>query len=89
MEQQEQNGIVARGKARVGIVLSTLAALMIGAFAMASAGNATTTTDPVSDAFTDMNGKVTTYGAAIVALVVLAVGIFLGIKYLRKGVSKA
>lgn len=46
-------------------------------------------TDPVDDAFTSMNAKVTTYGAAIVALVVLSVGIFLGIKYLRKGVSKA
>lgn len=66
-------------------VLTGLTALMF----VAGTAAANAATDPVADAFTSMEGKVTTYGAAIVALVVLAVGIFLGIKYLRKGVSKA
>lgn len=70
--------------ARVGMVLTFASLVVVGSVSAASAQ-----TDPVADAFTSMEGKITTYGGAIVALVVLAVGIFLGIKYLRKGVSKA
>lgn len=71
---------------RTGLVGGTV----VGVFAvMAILAGTASADDPVTAAFTEMNSKVTTYGAAIVALVVLSVGIFLGIKYLRKGVSKA
>jgi len=74
--------------ARVGLVFGAVGTLMtLGVLLAGEAG--ATPPDPVATAFNDMNGKVTTYGAAIVALVVLSVGIFLGIKYLRKGTSKA
>lgn len=53
------------------------------------AGPSSAASDPVADAFTTMEGKVTTYGGAIVSLVIVAVGIFLGIRYLRKGVNSA
>lgn len=71
--------------AALGAVLSTLFVVGI----LTASGASATPADPVETAFTDMESKVTTYGGAIVSLVVLAVGIFLGIKYLRKGVSKA
>ena len=73
----KRGGLV--GGAAVGF---TMIAIML-------AGGASATTDPVADAFTTMQGKVVTYGGAIVALVIVSAGIFLGIKYLRKGVSKA
>lgn len=72
---------------RVGLGFTALTTML--GVAVILAGPSSATTDPVATAFDDMEAKVTTYGAAIVALVVLAVGIFLGIKYLRKGVSKA
>lgn len=72
-------------KAKVGLVTGLTALMLVAGMGAASAEPA----DPVTTAFNDMEGKITTYGAAIVGLVVLAVGIFLGIKYLRKGVSKA
>ena len=73
---------------RSGLVAGATAGLTMVALVLAGAASATPP-DPVADAFTSMGAKVTLYGAAIVTLVVLAVGIFLGIKYLRKGVSKA
>jgi hypothetical protein len=73
---------------RVAAVSAAVGTLMTLGFILAGPASATPA-DPVQAAFDDMESKVTLYGAAIVALVVLAVGIFLGIKYLRKGVSKA
>lgn len=72
-------------KTKVGLLFGLTGLMLVAGVGAASAAPA----DPVADAFTDMQGKITTYGAAIVGLVVLSVGIFLGIKYLRKGVSKA
>lgn len=75
------------GAARVGMLTGATAGIaMLGFFL---AGSASAQGDPIETAFTDMEGKVTTYGGAIVALVVIAAAIFLGIKYLKKGVSKA
>lgn len=71
------------------VARSSLVVGLVGALMLVGAGAANATTDPVETAFNDMEAKVTTYGAAIVALVVLAVAIFLGIKYLKRGVSKA
>lgn len=48
-----------------------------------------TPADPAGDAITGLGTTVGTYGAAMVAVVVVAVGFVLGIKYLRKAVSKA
>lgn len=72
---------------RVGMGVSALGTLLMVGVMLA--GPSSAAGDPVAGAFDDMETKVTTYGAAIVALVVLSVGIFLGIKYLRKGISKA
>lgn len=77
--------IIKDRAARVGAAFSALFVLGVLGAGAASA----TPADPVETAFTDMEGKITTYGGAIVALVVLSIGIMLGIKYLRKGVSKA
>lgn len=72
---------------RVALGFSAVSgALMLG---FVLAGPSSAAADPVTTAFNDMEGKITTYGTAIVGLVVLAVGIFLGIKYLRKGTSAA
>lgn len=77
-----------RIKQRAGVLGALVTTFMLGAFIAAGSASATVA-DPVDQAFTDMQGKVTTYGAAIVALVVVAAGIFLGVKYLKKGLSKA
>lgn len=71
--------------AQIGALFSALFVMGV----VGAAGASATPADPVETAFNDMEAKVTTYGGAIVALVVLSIGIFLGIKYLRKGVSKA
>lgn len=76
---------VAQKSALVGGAVGTL---FMTAFILAGSASAQTV-DPVEGAFTSMNDKIQTYGVAIVGLVVLAAGIFLGIKYLRKGVSHA
>lgn len=72
-----------------GLALSSMLSVFVVAGLLGAGPASATPADPVGDAFDEMQGKITTYGAAIVGLVVLSVGIFLGIKYLRKGVSKA
>lgn len=73
-------------KVRLGMFAAFMSAMFAGMFALASASSAD---DPVSTGFTTLQANVTTYGAAIVALVLVSAGIFLGVKYLRKGISKA
>lgn len=75
-------------KGRVATVGGLLSALMVGAFVMSGASSATPA-DPVSDAFGDLQDKVTLYGGAVVALVVAAIIILFGVKWLKKGASKA
>jgi len=74
--------MIGRGAA----IVSTLGTLTVLGFVLAGPASAA---DPVTTAFADMESKITLYGGAIVALVVLSAALFLGIKYLRKGVSKA
>lgn len=74
---------------RAGLVTGMTAGLGMVALVLAGPASAAPGDDPALDGINDMAAKVTTYGAAIVALVVLSAGLFLGIKYLRKGVSKA
>lgn len=70
--------------------LAGIASSIMLATAMLVAGPASATpADPVADAFTDLQAKVTTYGAAVVALVVAVVVLFFGIKFLKRGASKA
>jgi hypothetical protein len=64
------------------------ALMVVGMFVMAGAASATPA-DPVGDAFDTLQGKVTLYGAAVVALVVAVVVLFFGIKFLKRGASKA
>lgn len=75
------------GAARVGMFGSALGGALFLGLVLAGPSNAQG--DPAADAISDLGTKVTTYGTAIVGLVVLSIGFFLGIKYLRKGVSKA
>ncbi|MCW2787159.1 MAG: hypothetical protein JWP74_3676 [Marmoricola sp.] len=75
-------------KTRAAVLGVMFTGLMVGSFALAG-GSFADGTDPVSADFTTLQGDVTTYGGAILALVLVSAGIFLGIKYLRKGISKA
>lgn len=89
---ERREGLAARVRGRLAIMAGMFGALSVMAFmVMGEAANATTTTTPatVDDGFTQLNDKITTYGGSIVALVVLAAGIFIGVKYLKKGLSKA
>lgn len=62
----------------------------IGVLAFVLAGPSSAAGEDVGlDAITGLGTKVAAYGAAIVAVVVISVGIMLGVKYLRKAVSKA
>jgi intracellular septation protein A len=62
--------------------------LFAASFALAGIASATPA-DPVADAFDTLQDKVTTYGTAVVALVVAVVVLFFGIKFLKRGASKA
>lgn len=87
MEKIKNVASAARGRlALLGAVTGLM--LMTGLVA-AGGANASTTTDPVSDGISQMQDKVTTYGAAVVGLVVAVVILFFGIKFLKKGASKA
>ena len=47
------------------------------------------TPDPGTQAINDFGDKVTTYGTAMIAVVVIAVGLLLAVKYIRKAASHA
>ena len=80
---QNLKALGSRGAAVVtaAFVLATLALV---APAQASSHSA----DPVDAALADFSTRITTYGTAIVAIVVIAMGFWLGIKYLKKAQSK-
>ena len=76
---------VVRGVAsRTALVGSTLSALLVGSLLLAGSASAVGE-DPVLDAFTELQGKVTTYGGAIVLLVVAVTVLFFGIKFFKRG----
>jgi hypothetical protein len=77
-----------RLKGQVAIVGGTLSGLFMTAFVLAGSASAQTA-DPAETAITDFGSKVTTYGAAMIGVVVLAAGILLGVKYLKKAAGKA
>lgn len=56
---------------------------------VAGAASATPPPDPVTEGFNDASSKVTTYGGAMIALILVGLLIMLGVKYLRRGVNKA
>lgn len=72
--------------AGVGAMLGTALTMVVF---MAGAASATPPPDPVTEGFTDAGTKVTLYGGAMVALVLIGLLIFLGVKYLRRGVRSA
>jgi hypothetical protein len=87
------NTMKAAGKAvgaRVGVVTGVTSALMFSALMLAGAASAAEG-DPqtIDGAFADLQTKITTYGGAVVGLVVASVILFFGIKFLRRGASKA
>lgn len=73
---------------RFGLAATVAGLLTVVGFVGAGAAMATPA-DPVAGAFTSMQDKIVTYGAAIVGLVVASAVIFLGVKYIRKGLAKA
>jgi hypothetical protein len=79
--------IVKNGAARLAVLTGVVGVTVLSGLAFA--GPASAAADPVGDAFADMQTKIVTYGGLIVGLVIAGAIIFLGIKYLRKGLSKA
>jgi hypothetical protein len=73
------------GAARVGVISGLFTSLFVAGVMLA--GPSSAAGDPVEAAFTSMEGKVTTYGAALAAITVLAVGILLGLAWLKKARS--
>lgn len=71
-----------------GLMLSVAVPVMLGMGALV-AGPASASGDPILTEFDNLEAKVTAYGTAIVALVILSVVVFLGLKFLKKGAAKA
>lgn len=71
--------------ARAAAGLSALGAMFVVGVMLA--GPSSAAADPVSTAFDTMEGKITTYGGALATLTVLAVGIMLGLAWLKKARS--
>ena len=74
--------------ARTGLAGVGTAILFAASFALAGVASATPA-DPVADGLDELQSKVATYGTAVVALVVAVVVLFFGIKFLKRGASKA
>lgn len=72
-------------KGRVAAVGGMLTSLMVTAVIMAQGASAAT--DPVADAFGELETKATTYAGLLVGLVVLVVGLLFGIAWIRKARS--
>lgn len=70
-------------QARTAVALALFSGLML----VAPGANASP--DPTETAITGLGTKVGIYGAAIVAVVVIAIGFTLGVKYLRRAANKA
>lgn len=73
----------------VALLLSAVVALFTTGLLFASGANAAAGDDPALDAITGLGTKVTLYGGAIVALVAISMAIWLGIRYMKSGTSKA
>lgn len=73
---------------RAGLLSGATLGLAFMGLVLAGPSNAAVGDDPAGDAITGLGDKVSQYGAAMVAVVVIGVGIMLGIKYLRKAGSK-
>lgn len=74
---------------RAGLVGGVMGTLTMVSFMLAGAANAADGDATIDAQFTDLQSKVVTYGGAMVALAVVGIGLTLGLKYLRKAVSKA
>lgn len=85
------SSITKRAGKRVATTVAMVGTVFTMGFLLAGPASAepATPADPVLGAFDGLETKITLYGAAIVALVVLSVALFLGIKYLRRGATKA
>jgi len=75
-------------KKRAAILGGATGALTMLGFVLAGTAGATTA-DPGEDAITGFGDKVTTYGTAMIGVVVIGLGILLAVKYIRKAASKA
>lgn len=79
----ENKGIVGR------LGLGGLSVVTMFGLGVLLAGPSSAADSDVTAAFTTLSTDIGTYVKAIVGLVLLSVGAMLGIKYIRKGVSKA
>lgn len=75
--------------ARAGLTFGAAFGLVVMGVLMAGPSSAAVGDDPTADSIAALGTKVATYGAAMVAVVVIGVGIMLGLKYLKKAASKA
>lgn len=85
MQLVEKSKVGARRTAAAVVALPMVLGM---AFLMAGPASAQAA-DPVSGAFADAGTKVATYGGLAVALIVTGLVIWLGVKYVTKGVAKA
>jgi type IV secretory pathway VirB2 component (pilin) len=76
-------------KRAAGYSTAALGAAITMTLFMVGAANASTTSDPGEEAIQDLGTKVTLYGAAVLAVAGLAIGIGLALKYMRKGRNAA
>lgn len=72
---------------RSGVVGSALAGLFT--LGLMVAGPASATVDPGEQAISDFGSKVTTYGAAMIGVVVIGVGVMLAVRYISKAGNRA
>lgn len=78
------HNLAARGAAVGGTLVGLLGlGVLLAGPSSAQAG------DPGTAAINDFGDKVTTYGTAMIGVVVIAVGLMLAVKYIRKAASKA
>jgi hypothetical protein len=73
---------------RVAVFGGVSTTLIAGVLFMAG-GSYAVGEDPAGDGIASLQASVLTYGTAVVALVLVAAGIFLGVKYLKKALSHA
>lgn len=75
-------------RTRAAAVTGLLGTMMLAGFIAAGSASAEPA-DPGLTAINDFKGTVTSYGTALIAVVVVAVGLVLAVKYIRKAASKA
>lgn len=80
--------MLTKFKERAAVLGGAVSGLTVLGFMLAGPSGATTA-DPGEAQITSFGDKVTTYGTAMIGVVVIGLGILLAVKYIRKAASKA